>query len=679
MRNPHIPRLAYLPSGWTLGFLFSIVFLSSFSLTSWCQQRPKSLNDTVTFDTIRVKKGTWFHFQGKNYKVRKDTVFIEQSIKVTAKESKNLQRSKSFYDSVYKKLSRKKFYQFLYELAFVPPKSPPLPGNSDEVKSDIPFEKFRGKVIRHIWIKTLAPFGTSTIDTLATARTSAGKALNAAHMKTQPWVIRKNLFIKEGQKVDPYLLADNERNIRQMSFINSVTTYVVPVSSSSDSVDITIVTNDVWSIGFDVLSAKTNKFSFSLFDGNFLGLADRVALGMLLRTKNHPFFFLDDASYSYNNIAGTFLNTTVDYTQDDLGNQNLGVTCNRNFYSIATKWAFGAGYQNTKMVNQIQPSSEENNVTINQISYFNQMNLWGGRAFRLNNASIPSRFVLTESYYQRAYTSRPGITIDSNKIYYNTTRFLTGLAFSANSYYLSDYIFQFGKTENVPYGEAFKLTVGPEINDFYTRIYGGIDLSAGDFITGFGYLSGRGVLGGYLNRKSAEDCVLKMSMKYLSPLYTSPNMKLKFRWYLTSDYRFGFNFRKNNLDYTNINSDLLINQVQYDTVFHGRQSLSATLAVIMYTPIYFYGFKFAFTMQAKGGFVDVNGESLFHQPLNSGVGLAVMIRNDNLIFPPLVISCFYYPSVPHGVPWWQFNFNQQIGFMIPDYNITMPQTETLQN
>ncbi len=408
MRNPHIPRLAYLPSGWILGFLFSIVFLLFFSLTSWCQQKPKSLNDTVTFDTIHVKKGTWFHFQGKNYNVRKDTIFIEQSVKVTAKESKNLQRSKSFYDSVYKKLSRKKFSQFLYELAFVPPKSQPLPGNSNEVKSEGPFEKYRGKVIRHIWIKTLAPFGTSTIDTLATARTSAGKALNAAHMKTQPWVIRKNLFIKEGQKVDPFLLADNERNIREMSYINSVKTYVVPVGSSSDSVDITIVTNDVWSIGFDIISAKTNKVAFRVYDGNFLGLADRVALGFSFRTRQQPFCFINGASYTYNNIAGTFLNTEVSYAQDDIGNQITGITFNRNFYSINTKWAFGGGFQNTKMVDQISTSSEENNVIMNQISYYNDMSLWGGRAFRLNNAPIPSRFVLTESYYQRAYTSRPG-------------------------------------------------------------------------------------------------------------------------------------------------------------------------------------------------------------------------------------------------------------------------------
>jgi hypothetical protein len=679
MRNPHPTRFINRLSGKVLEIFFSFFFLLFISFLSQGQQNPKNIQDTVTFDTVHVKKGTWFHFQGKTYKITKDTIFIEQSTKVSVKESKNLQRSNTFYDSVYKKLSRKRFSQFLYDLAFVPPRSQPLPGNSDKIRSEVPFEKYKGKVIRHISVKTLDPFGTSTTDTMASARTGAGKALNEAHMKTRTWVIRKNLFIKEGQKIDPYLMADNERNIRQMSYINNVTTYIVPIDNSSDSVDITIFTNDVWSIGFDIVSAETNKASFRVYDANFLGLADRLATGFSLTTRRRPFFLLEDASYSYNNIAGTFINTMVNYTLDDVGNQNLGVFCNRNFYSINTKWAFGAGYEYSKWINEVQTNNEENNITNNEISYFNEMNLWGGRAFRISNASIPSRIVLTESYYQRAYSSRPRITIDSNRAYYNTTRFLTGFAFSANSYYLSDYIFQFGKTENIPYGEAFKFTLGPEINDFYTRFYGGIDLSAGDFISGFGYLSGRGVLGGYLNHKSIEDCVLKMSINYLSPLYTTPDKKLKFRCYLNSNYRLGFNFRNNNLDYTNINLDLHINEVQYDTVFWGKQTLSSTLAVIMYTPLYFYGFKFAFALQVKGGFVAANGESLFHKPFSSGVGLGIMIRNDNLIFPPFVISCFYYPNVPHGVPWWQFDFSQDIGFRIPDYNVTMPQTETLQN
>ena len=154
--------------------------------------------------------------------------------------------------------------------------------------------------------------------------------------------------------------------------------------------------------------------------------------------------------------------------------KTLGFHVTETSIPLTRNGLLGQDTSTRKMVHVVETSDEENNVTNNIISYFDEINLWGGRAFRISNASIPTRFVLTESYYQRNYSSRPGVTIDSNGTYYNTTRFLTGLAFSANSYYLSDYIFQFGKTENIPYGEAFKFTFGPEINDFYTRLYGGV-------------------------------------------------------------------------------------------------------------------------------------------------------------------------------------------------------------
>ncbi|MGA2823257.1 MAG: hypothetical protein ABSE72_06985 [Bacteroidales bacterium] len=661
-----------------LEIFFSLFFLLSFSFPSRSQENPKNLKVTVSFDTINVKKGTWFNYKGKTYKILKDTVFVVQSIEIPAINVKNEQRSKIFYDSVYKKFSRKKILQMLYGLAFKPPEITPLPDNSHKIKSEVPFNKYKGKVIRHIRIETLDPFGTSIYDTLSDAKTASGKALNAAHMKTRSWVIRKNLFIKEGQKVDPYLLADNERNIRDMSSIDDVKTYIIVPDPSNDSVDIIIVTKDVFSIGFDVVTASPSNVSFRFYDGNFLGLGDKLSTNYSFKTERQSFFRLDGASYSYSNIAGTFLNALVTYTLDDMGNQNLGISCNRNFYSIKTKWAFGAGYQYTKMILERSTSKEENKIT-DEISYFNDMSLWGGRAFQIRNATIPTRFVITESFFRRSFSSRPRISIDSNRVYYNTTRILTGLAFSSNDYYLTDYILHFGKPENIPYGKAFKVTLGPEISDFYTRFYGGIDVSAGDYINGFGFLSGSAVLGGYLYHKSMEDCVLKMSLKYLSPLWVTPDKKFKFRSYFFSDYRFGFNFRKNNTDYSNINRDFLIDQVKYDTLFYGRKSLSASLSVIMYTPLYFYGFRFAFMLQGKGGFVAAQAESLFHQPFYTGVGLGILIRNDNLIFPPFLISCFYYPSVPYGVPRWQFRFDQNTGITLPDFNVTMPQIENLQN
>ncbi|MCX6248829.1 MAG: hypothetical protein NTW10_13975 [Bacteroidetes bacterium] len=625
MQIPQPTRFAKMLSGRILRILIPVIVLLGFSLPSTSQNIPKTYEDTVSFDTVLVKKGTWFNYQGKVYKVKKDTVFVIESFEIPTIQVKGEQRSKVFYDSVYQKFSRKKFGKMIYGLAFIPPSSQPLPGTSDKVKSEVPFEQYKGKVIRHIHVCTLDPFGTSLMDTSAEARTGVGKALNTAHLKTKPFVIRKNLFIHEGQRVDPFILADNERNLREMSFLDNVRTVVTVSDSCADSVDITIITKDVWSIGFDVPLANRNRVNFRIYDGNFLGLADRLSTSFSMRTKRAPFFRLDGASYSYNNIAGTFLNSQITYLLDDTGNETFLIALNRNFYSIKTKWAYGVGYQYGKMVQQKETS---NDVLVNvNTSYYSDENLWGGRAFLIKNTAIPTRFVITESFYNRGYTSRPPISVDSNRAYYNTTRFLTGFAIAGNNYYLSDYVFYFGKTENIPYGKAIKLTLGPEINDLYTRFYSSLDISAGDFLNRFGYLAGGMVLGGYLYHHSTEDCVLKMNLTYYTPLFMTPDKKFKFRTYYSSDYRYGFNFRKNNTDYTNVNNDLLIDHVDYDTVFYGQKSLSASLSVVMFSPLYFYGFRFAFVLGFKGGFVAPARESLIHQRFTAGVGLGTGDRH----------------------------------------------------
>ena len=677
MRNPHQTRIVELPAVGMLRIFCSTSILLLLSVLSFSQNLPKTYADTVTFDTVLVKKGTWFHFEGKTYKIKKDTAFVVTTYENPTVVVKSENRSAVFYDSVYKKLSKNKFSQMLYSLAFKPPESPPLPGNSDKVKSEVPFKEYQGKVIRNIRIVSLSPFGTSIYDTLSKAKTGAGRALNTAHVNTREFVIRKNLFFRTGQKVDPFLLADNEKKIREMSFIDNVSTFISAPYPGSDSVDITIVTKDVWSIGFDVVSASFNRASFRLYDGNFLGLADRLTTHYSFRTNESPFFRLDGISYSYNNISGYFLNTLLNYIRDDIGNYSMGIGINRNFYSINTKWAFGAGYQYNKMVSQkVSFSTSEIH---SDISYFNDVNFWGGHSFRIKKYAIPTRLIISEAFYGRYFASRPLVFPDSNRAYYNTTRILTGLSYSSSSSYLSDYIFQFGKTENVPFGNLIEFNIGPEFNEFYTRYYGGLALSAGDFVDGIGYLSGKIVLAGYLNNSTFEDCVFKLSLKYMTPLMVTTDKKFRVRGYFLSDYRLGFNFRKNNTDYSNINQDLLIDQVKYDTVFHGITSLSATLAVIVYTPLYFYGFKFAFKLQAKGGYVANPGEDLVQRPFYTGFGFGLLIRNDNLIFPTILLSLTYYPFVPHGVPWWQFRFDQNANLTLPDYESTVPHVENLQN
>jgi hypothetical protein len=581
--------------------------------------------------------------------------------------------SKSFYDSVYRKFGRHKFSQFLYTLVFVPPKTFSLPDTLQNIRSEDLYMKYKGKIIRRIQIKTLDPFGPTVADTAGLPATRFGRAGDKTHMTTRKFVIRKNLLFKKGQPVDPYVLADNEKLLRDLPALDDVRIILSPTDPSGDSVDIMVVTKDVFSIGFDLLTVTPGSSVFRLYDGNLLGLGDRFVNEFSIDNQRAPFLRENGVNYYLNNIGGTFIDGQANYFHDDIGNQHAGFLFTRSFFSNRTRWAGSGMFQYLRDVNKPNDS-----VKITSFSHYE--NLWIGRAFFLKTRAEPLRLIISEVAYTHNYFSRPGITADSNKQYYNYLKLFSGFSISRNKYYLTDYVFEMGKRENIPYGYLFQLTLGPEFTDFYTRFYSGIEASGGDFIKKFGYLSGRIAFGGYLHGDLFEDVILKVQTSYMTYLFYTPGKRYRFRCYLISDYRKGFNFRLNNNDSYDIKQNLQIYKTTADqNLLQGTESLTGNLSLLVYTPWSFYSFRFALLGQLQGGYISRKNTPLFTTSFYPGIRAGLILKNDNLIFPAIVFSLFFYPTTPSGGSWIQYMVDINTGLHFPDFNVSAPKEESLQN
>ncbi|WP_332700055.1 hypothetical protein, partial [Halalkalibacter lacteus] len=66
--------------------------------------------------------------------------------------------------------------------------------------------------------------------------------------KTRAWVVHNNLFFREHDRLSPYLLANNERYLRDLPYMREARILVWPVRVN-DSVDVIVITKDVLSIG----------------------------------------------------------------------------------------------------------------------------------------------------------------------------------------------------------------------------------------------------------------------------------------------------------------------------------------------------------------------------------------------------------------------------------------------
>ncbi|MBE0649058.1 MAG: hypothetical protein IH596_14900 [Bacteroidales bacterium] len=662
----------FRPQIYCLLFLHLVLF--SLPLHGYSQKRDHKSdipNGILKYDTIHFKPGIYFIGPTEYFTFSKDTSIVIGSIRKLRAEEINKLRTESLYDTLYKKFGRSRLSKLLYNLAFVAPQISTMPDSIQTQEIEIPFRPYQGMYIRNIHIKSLDPFGSSIFDTSGVVQTGAAKFGNKVHLITQKSVIRNQLMFNTGEHLNADQIADNMRILQELPYLADARIVVTETSPGSDTVDIVVITKDTWSIGATFIAIDLTRYRGSLYDANFLGSGDRFSVFWSVNYKRAPFFRFDGLSYTFTNIGRSFIDATISLSQDDDGNQTLYTDLSRPFYSYSTRLAGGINFTFAK-------TSVPNSDGLYQIATYHQEGAWLGLSSQAIGADPATRLVLAQSVFFRNYISRPVVTIDSNTGYSNTTTFLTSLQLSRNKYYNTDYIFQFGKTEAFPYGYLGQITVGPAITDFYTRFYINIGASAGNFIKNFGYLLGKVSLGGYLHRDRFEDGLLKVESLFMSYLYFSKSKRFKFRSYINLRYNLLFNELETNHDYYDLAEAAKIPSVNTDSLFDGSQVGFLSFSTVAYTPWYFYGFRFALQGTVWAGLSAPKDKSLWQSKLMTGIGVGLLFRNDNLIFPTLIISCFIYPTTP-GVPLIQFDLFETTNFEKKDFGPIAPYIQTMRN
>src|SRR5690606_36282572 len=125
------------------------------------------------------------------------------------------------------------------------------------------------------------------------------------HQTTREQVIRKNLFFKRNDRLLPILLADNERHLRDQTYLNDVKIVVNPVAGTRDSVDIVVLTKDVLSLGGKFRMSSLNKVEVAAREENFAGRGVRIMVGAYYdQGRRRQFGY--SAEYIARNIGGSF-------------------------------------------------------------------------------------------------------------------------------------------------------------------------------------------------------------------------------------------------------------------------------------------------------------------------------------------------------------------------------------
>ncbi len=523
-----------------------------------------------------------------------------------------------------KRLITRKLYDFVI-IAHLPVSKKAITGSSQGT-----YLGYSGKRIRKIEIRRLDVFGSDINNPALTSPNQLEKFLNKTRINTNEHIIRKNILFNIGDTISPLILSDNERLLRQLPFIDDARIIIVPVSETD--ADIIVLTKDVYSLAARVSTSGFKKGSFSLFDKNIFGMGQELGIDIPYNSdfSDSPGF---GVHYAINNIRKSFIDLNT-YYLEGLGKKTYGFDLSRKFVSSATRYAGGISIRQMYTSDDLDSLAEPAKVKYNLQDY------WLSRSFLINDESV-SRFIIGARYTNNNVFDHPFILPESFHNLQRYKMFLGSASLSLQNYHKANLIYGYGRTEDVPFGGLLNTTIGTEINEFKKRTYIGGSLSIGQSIKKIGYFYSSAGLATFINQGHTEQGMLSLRTSYISNLaYLG---KYRMRNFINIDYTRGFDrYSDERLVF---NCENGFSGFRSDSA-RGAQRLTANIESVLFSPVNFYGFRFALYGFADFGFLFGTNDFVGTGDYLTAIGLGIRIRNDNLIFNTLQIRLGFFPNVP---------------------------------
>jgi hypothetical protein len=163
------------------------------------------------------------------------------------------------------------------------------------------------------------------------------QAMNGVHFNTRQYVVRRELLFAEGDPFDPGALAETERNLRNLGYLNRIR--VTPTDTTADGrVNILVSTRESWSLQTNLAYARSSggdtRWSVQFADKNFLGHGATLGAG-LGADENSSYWNL---WLHKRRVTSLGLQVGIDYAQRGDGHYR-GLKLSRPFYAQNDPWA----------------------------------------------------------------------------------------------------------------------------------------------------------------------------------------------------------------------------------------------------------------------------------------------------------------------------------------------------
>lgn len=240
------------------------------------------------------------------------------------------------------------------------------------------------------------------------------------------------------------------------------------------------------------------------------------------------------------------------------------------------------------------------------------------------------------------FTDRPPVTLSTFNEYHDIDHYLGSLSYIQSRSYRTTLLYNFGRTEDIPYGFLARVTYGLADEEFTRSEYLAATIAGGEKIGAHGYGAVEVRIGGYPRRGDIEQGVVRLRTLYFTNLLHAEGFQ--FRQFFRAAYTAGIHRYAD--DGINFEGDEGIRGVVYNRDVTGNKRFLLNLESVVFAPWRAHGVTFAFFTFVDLDFIGEGRESLLVQRGYSGLGLGVRLYKKGFGFGPVQLRFAWYPSLP---------------------------------
>ncbi len=547
--------------------------------------------------------------------------------------------------------------------------------NRDVIANNIELlSKYKGKQINNIIIEQ-HNFSTNINLPQVNQNDNFTNIANKLHKSSSDNTIRKNLFFKPNDLLNPTIIAYNEKWLRDLSFIQDARIIAIPVRYDTNKIDLFIITKDIFPLGGNLNLKNQNSYDASLSDENLFGTGNALKI-------NHNFdnTRIPKPAFGYDlrlrNLLGSFFNMNAginDYTNSisdgSRSAMNKYILGELPFLHPLSSWTGGFELMELKNTNAY-PSKWSDSLFNNKLNYhYDTKDFWLGYQlfFKTKLNKINRRHIIQLRHIENSFHIRPiNFLAQLDKNYRNiNANFLSITVFNQNII-RTKYLYGFGRNEDLPIGQSLSLTLGKYYRDMNSISYAGLKYEKYALQSSGNYMHLNINIGSSYAEKKYQDFRFLSSLEIISKLKYLEN---------GSPYRHLFNISIAQTLQNKYNEALLIYsnygipQLNKEQIKGGTR-ISGNWESVLYSAKTIYGFKSSPFVFANITYIRAIDEFKKNGGIFTAVGTGTRIRNENLIFGTIELKCFYLPRTDLQVSPWNFSFITNLKYK---YNSTIIQ------